>query len=169
MARRKAAARGERSSHRASVQSRVPVQSGAGAATLGAATLGAAGESVAEAHLVALGLRIRGRNEHAPGWELDLIAEVPPDARPIEGEAGTLVFCEVKTRSYRRDAAPMLEAVPRSKRRRLARAALAYCQRHRLDPPIRFDVIAVGPDPRGGLRVVEHLRHAFTCEDLGVG
>lgn len=130
--------------------------------------MGARGEDVARRHLEALGLRVVAQNYAAPFGEVDIIAEVPAGGLAGEGPAGLLVFCEVKTRAFLRDAEPMLEAVPRAKQGRIARTALRYCQQHRLDRYMRFDVIAVGPSRHGDLAVIEHVRDAFTCEGLGL-
>ncbi|MFC1706031.1 YraN family protein, partial [Planctomycetota bacterium] len=97
--------------------------------------------------------------------EIDIIAEVPDDGQ-ASGIPGELVFCEVKSRSYRLSEEPMLEAIPRAKRRKLALTAVRYCQEHRLTRHMRFDVIAVGRDRGGAIRLLSHLPNAFACDDL---
>jgi Holliday junction resolvase-like predicted endonuclease len=109
------------------------------------------------------------RNYRKGPGEVDLIAEAT-QASPPPALAGELVFCEVKTRAYRRDAEPMLEAVPRAKRRKIALTALAFCQERKIEAFMRFDVIAVSATGRAGdgVKVVLHLPHAFTTDDLGI-
>jgi putative endonuclease len=111
---------------------------------------GTLGEQAACSALEAAGYRIVHRNYRVRGGEIDIIAE----------HEGTLVFCEVKTRTSATFGIPE-EAVTISKRRRLRRLALEYLQREgRHAPNLRFDVIAV--NVTGG-RVTDcrHLIAAF--------
>lgn len=65
------------------------------------------------------------------------------------------VFVEVKQRG-RRDHGAGYEAVTRTKRRRLVRAARLYALARGLEGrPVRFDVISIDPDDAGEAR----LRH----------
>ena len=111
--------------------------------------LGDRGERVAEAHLRKLGYTVVARNFRCPQGEIDLVAV----------DRGTIVFVEVKTRGGPAFGSPF-EAVGRSKRRRLQRAAAVYLNRHRLHGRYaRFDVIAVHWGPSGP--ACELLRNAF--------
>ncbi len=94
---------------------------------------GTLGEQAACAALEAAGYRIVHRNYRVRGGELDIVAELP----------GTLVFCEVKTRTSATFGLPE-EAVTITKRRRLRKLAVEYMQREgKHAPNLRFDVIAV--------------------------
>ena len=115
--------------------------------------LGRYGEQLAVDHLEDQGLVVLARNWRCSEGEIDIIA--------TDG-IGTLVVCEVKTRSGVSYGAPA-EAVTLDKRRRLRQLAWRYiattCHRW---PAVRFDVIAVlyrpgGPDrPR-----ITHIAEAF--------
>lgn len=98
--------------------------------------LGAAGETAVAQRYEAAGYVLLERNWRCRDGEIDLIAR----------RRGTLVFCEVKTRSTDAFGTPA-EAVTRAKRaqvRRVARRYLETCPvRFR---EIRFDVGAVTPD-----------------------
>ena len=121
--------------------------------------LGALGERLAEEHLARAGYGIVERNFRTRYGELDLVA----------ADAGSIVFCEVKTRlsGSRRGPAGPLEAIGPRKRRRLwmmARQWLAdrggSCEvprRRRL----RFDAIGVTLEPDGRLTRLEHVQDAF--------
>ncbi|SEO74820.1 YraN family protein [Aquisalimonas asiatica] len=93
---------------------------------------GQTAEEAARRHLEAHGLRLLDRNAHARRGEIDLIME----------DGDVLVFVEVR---YRADAThgSALESIGATKRRRLIHAASTYLQRHRLDRPCRFDVVAI--------------------------
>ena len=108
------------------------------------ATLGREAEALAAAYLRERGLRLRQSNYRCKGGEIDLVME----------QGSQLVFVEVRYRSNPRFGSAA-ESVDRRKQRRLAIAALHYLQRHRLDRPCRFDVVALG-----GPEVV-WLRDAF--------
>ncbi|HXU30630.1 MAG TPA: YraN family protein [Thermoanaerobaculia bacterium] len=100
---------------------------------------GAVGEDAAVAWLTAQGFATIERNVTNHCGEIDLVAR--------EGE--TLVFVEIKARST--DAyGPAIAAVPRSKQRRLARAAGLYLATHPWDGPCRFDVLGLDAAPSGG-------------------
>jgi putative endonuclease len=130
---------------------RPPVVSGVGGGAYAACmsrarqVVGSLGEQAACAALEAKGYRVLSRNYRVRGGELDIVCELD----------GTLVFCEVKTRTSAIFGTGE-EAVTSSKQRRLRKLALEYLQRegHRARS-IRFDVIAI--DVAGG--VVAELRH----------
>jgi len=112
--------------------------------------LGAAGEDAAADWYSAAGYRILDRNWRCREGEIDLVA----------GRRGTIVFCEVKTRSNDRYGAPM-EAVTRSKQRRLRRLASRWLQEHESRAPgLRFDVASVTVGRDGSL-TVEVVEAAF--------
>jgi putative endonuclease len=106
--------------------------------------LGDAAESRAVAYLTGLGYEILDRNFTCKMGELDIVAK----------QGDTVVFVEVKSRAGSKFGLAQ-ETVVASKRRKLLRAAQLYVQLRNLDCPLRFDVIADGPD---GL---EHFENAF--------
>jgi len=107
--------------------------------------VGTLGEQAACAALEAKGYRVLSRNYRVRGGELDIVCE----------RDGTVVFCEVKTRTSAIFGVGE-EAVTFAKQRRLRKLALEYLQREGVHArEIRFDVIAI--DVVGGL--VAELRH----------
>ena len=116
--------------------------------------LGAEGEAAAARYLEAEGYRVLARNVRAGGVELDLVAT----------RGRVLAFVEVKTRRSARAGLPE-EAVDARKRARLVRGAAAWVREHGTRRrQIRFDVVAVEPDGRGGLGV-RHRAGAFDAGD----
>jgi len=112
--------------------------------------VGAYGERLAERHLRAQGLVVLARNWRCADGEVDLILR--------DGE--DVVFCEVKTRRGDRFGTPA-EAIGPAKVRRLRRLAARWLEQTTVRPrEVRFDVVAVLPQPRGAA-VVEHIRAAF--------
>lgn len=109
---------------------------------------GLAAEERAAALLGAMGFHILARRVRTKAGEIDLIAR----------QDDLLVFCEVKLRARRDDAAFSL--LPRQ-RRRIAAAAEAYLADHpELDGlDMRFDVVLLSA---GG--AAEHLPGAFEAE-----
>ena len=126
-----------------------------GSATVSAMTtqrraVGAYGERLAERHLCDQGMVVLARNWRCAEGEIDLILRDRED----------VVFCEVKTRRGDRFGTPA-EAIGPAKVRRLRRLAARWLEQTTVRPPeIRFDVVAVLPQPRGAT-VVEHVRAAF--------
>ncbi len=110
--------------------------------------LGIEGESQAENYLKTKGYTILERNWHSGHNELDLIATFQ----------GWLIIVEVKTRTGNRWQRPE-EAITPLKIRRIVRAAHHYICRHRLDKPVRFDVISVVFENTGWK--IEHFEDAF--------
>ena len=119
--------------------------------TLARRAVGAYGERCAVRHLTATGLRVLARNWRTEQGEIDIIAR--------DGEV--LAFCEVKTRRGNAFGTPA-EAVVPTKARRLRRLAAQWLTDHPEagTREVRFDVIAVYPQPNGAARV-EHLKGAF--------
>ena len=112
--------------------------------------VGAYGERLAERHLCEQGLVVLARNWRCAEGEVDLILRDGPD----------VVFCEVKTRRGDRFGTPA-EAIGPAKVRRLRRLAVRWLEQSPVRPrEVRFDVVAVLPQPRGAT-VVEHVRAAF--------
>ena len=106
--------------------------------------LGDAAEARAAAYLAAHGYQIVERNFRAKVGEIDIIAK----------DGDTVVFVEVRSRSSAAFGLPQ-ETVGAAKRRKLQLTAQLYVQARGLDCPMRFDVIAEGPE---GL---EHIEDAF--------
>ncbi len=116
------------------------------------AELGRFGEDLAARRYEAQGATVLARNWRCRLGELDLVV-LEPD--------GTVVFCEVKTRSDIAFGEPQ-EAVGPRKARRVRALACQWLQESRPggSRELRFDVVAVlrrrGAEPR-----VVHLRSAF--------
>ena len=112
--------------------------------------VGAYGERLAERHLRDQGLVVLARNWRCADGEVDLILRDGDD----------VVFCEVKTRRGATFGTPA-EAIRPAKVRRLRRLAARWLEQTPVRPrEVRFDVVAVLPQPRGAT-VVEHTRAAF--------
>ena len=108
--------------------------------------LGAYGEEVAVGHLVRSGLEILDRNWRCAIGELDIVAR----------DGGTLIACEVKTRSSLAFGHPA-EAVSPRKLRRLRRLVFHWLIAHECHAPqVRIDVVCVVQEPTGPPRI-EHL------------
>ena len=119
-------------------------------------SLGEAGELAAEDVLRRAGMRILERRFRRRGGEIDLVAE--------DGE--TLVVVEVKTRAGAGYGTPA-EGVTATKRRRLARTALAWLQRHdALERSCRFDVVELEVAGKARFRA-RHLSDAFRLWPTG--
>jgi putative endonuclease len=95
--------------------------------------LGARGESLAGEWYSARGYAILDRNWRTRHGELDLVVE----------HSGTIVFCEVKTRTSEAFGAGV-EAVTREKQLRIRRLAAAWLGEHdRAHRGLRFDVVSI--------------------------
>ena len=116
------------------------------------ARLGRYGEQVAAERYVAAGAQVLARNWRCREGELDVVV--------LERD-GTVVFCEVKTRSGTGFGVPA-EAVGPVKARRLRAAARRWLQEHPVPAhrELRFDVVSV-LRRRGYAPEVTHLRGAF--------
>lgn len=120
-------------------------------------SFGDRGEDLAANYLEDNGYTILDRNYRFERAEVDLICFAPPDRK---GEDGELVFAEIKTRSGLAFGRPE-EAVSRTKRRHIVRAAQAYLHERRLETArCRFDVISVILRP-GCEPEIEHFERAF--------
>jgi len=109
-------------------------------------------EDIACRYLRKLGYLIVARNWRWRGGEVDIVAK----------DGGTLVFVEVKGRRGGAYGAPE-EAVDLRKRRHLWRTALAFLGEKAGKVPVRFDVLAIGPEG------VKHIKHAFEKDDVCQG
>jgi len=111
-------------------------------------TLGKEGEKVAEAYLIRKGYTILERNWFSTHKELDIIAE----------NNGWLIVVEVKTRTGYTWESPE-EAVNNAKIKHLVKAANHYICFHKIDAPVRFDIISVVWEK--GVWEIEHYEDAF--------
>lgn len=109
-------------------------------------TTGQAGEARAATFLEGKGYRILARNYRVRGGEIDLVAQ----------DKKTLVFVEVKARSYTAFGGPLAAVTP-AKQRKIALAATQFLKEKSLKfDSIRFDVVCVLPEQ------IDHLEGAFT-------
>ncbi|MEJ2620021.1 MAG: YraN family protein [Candidatus Thiodiazotropha sp.] len=93
---------------------------------------GEAAEQQAADYLSQRGLKLVSRNFRCKVGEIDLIMR----------EKHALVFVEVRYRQTD-DFGSALESITPSKQRKLLAAANLYLQKHRIDQPCRFDVVAI--------------------------
>lgn len=115
---------------------------------------GRAGEEAACRYLRRRGFRILARNYRSPFGELDIVAS----------KGGTVVFCEVKTRTLG-SAEEALASVDGVRRRRMAQAASHFlAQEEPAHAGCRFDVIALLRED-GEWKIV-HVEDAFEIGDL---
>jgi putative endonuclease len=111
--------------------------------------MGPRGENVAARYLRNLGYKIIVRNFRCDLGEIDIVAK----------DGKTLVFVEVKTRSY--DEPTPEEQVNNIKRHQLTKAAKLYLSRYGIpQPPARFDVVAI-VWPEGREPQIRHTPSAF--------
>ncbi|GAB6036420.1 YraN family protein [Fundidesulfovibrio butyratiphilus] len=117
-------------------------------------TFGRQGEDLAVALLERSGYRVVARNWRCPRGEVDIIA----------AHGATLVFVEVKSRDGR-SLGTGAEAVGRTKRARLVRAAAHYLsETDQWSRPCRFDVVSVVR--RGRELSAQVLENAFEAEEI---
>ena len=112
---------------------------------------GAAYEEQAARFLLEQGYQILERNYRCRQGEIDVIAR----------DGSYLVFVEVKYRSSRQAGHPM-EAVNRSKQRKIIRTAMYYCYQQKVADAqaCRFDVVSILGDQ------TELVKHAFEVQRL---
>jgi putative endonuclease len=113
--------------------------------------VGTNGEDAVARWYAGAGYDVLDRNWRVREGELDLVVQ----------RAGTVVFCEVKTRRSARFGLPV-EAVTARKQQRLRLLAGRWLDAHHgaRGGRLRFDVASVVPDGRGGW-VVSVLEAAF--------
>ncbi|MBK5939547.1 YraN family protein [Halochromatium roseum] len=104
-------------------------------------------EQQARRYLERQGLDHVASNVRCKRGELDLVMR--------DGE--TLVFVEVRFRASARFGGAAASVDPR-KQARLSAAAAYYLQRHSINLPCRFDVIAID-----GAGAIQWIRHAFAA------
>lgn len=118
----------------------------------GVAQLGEDGEDLACRHLRKQGYTILERNYCCRVGEIDVVAR----------DGDTVVFVEVKERGGASHGGAV-EAVTRSKRRRVIKAAQRWAASHGASEHlVRFDVVAI--DWQGGKPVVRHEQGAFDAD-----
>lgn len=105
--------------------------------------IGEYGERVAAAHLQSAGMVILDRNWTCRHGEIDIVAR----------DGGTLVVCEVKTRTSTSHGTA-LESVSDRKVTTLRRLVSAWLEAHDVTPQgVRIDVVTVHVPERGGPQV----------------
>jgi len=115
-------------------------------------SVGRQGEDVAATYLERLGYRIVERN-----WRFQRVGEIDIVAVEPSAGKGTLVFCEVKTKSGTGYGEP-LEAVTRAKLQRLHRLACVWMATHEMGyDRVRIDVIGILAPP-GGTATITHAK-----------
>lgn len=120
---------------------------------------GAEWEMAVRSYLEGLGWNILVSNYHAPGGEIDIIAE------ERIGQEPTLVFVEVKARSRTAHGSP-LSAVDSHKQKRIVSTARYYLSENSQgvnEPSCRFDVAEVWIQPDGKARI--ELRRGIFWEE----
>ena len=111
--------------------------------------MGDRGENLAARYLRNRGYKIISRNFRVDVGEIDIVAR----------DGKTIVFVEVKTRSYD-DPAPE-DQVDATKQHQLTKAGKVYLSRYGYpQPPARFDVVAI-VWPQGREPIIRHTPHAF--------
>lgn len=102
-------------------------------------------EDLALKFLLGQGLKLITRNYRCKCGELDLLME----------EKGALVIVEVRYRKSNRYGSA-LESVTKTKQTRIIAATKHYIVTHKIDQPIRFDVLAITGESRP-----EWVKNAF--------
>ncbi|MDR3129811.1 MAG: YraN family protein [Tannerellaceae bacterium] len=111
--------------------------------------IGREGERMAQVFLARKGYRILDANWRWHNFELDIVA--------LNEE--TLVIVEVKTRSKGYLVNPE-GAIDRKKICRLTAAADSYAQHLEKVYPVRFDIVTIVTDGKGGVDI-EHIEDAY--------
>lgn len=105
-------------------------------------------EDRAVAYLMAHGYTIRDRNWRIGHKEIDIVAQ----------KNDIIAIIEVKARKSNKYGDPT-EAITDKKIRNLVQAANAYIHYHRINRPIRFDIISIIGEPEN--QKIEHIEDAF--------
>ena len=111
--------------------------------------LGKWGEEMAARYLLDNGYAIIERDWHYQRRDLDIIAS----------KDGILIIVEVKTRHNTAYTLPE-EAVGYEKAKSIAISSNAYVKTHRINMPLRFDIIAVTGSPDSDY-TIKHIPDAF--------
>lgn len=111
--------------------------------------LGKWGEEMAARYLLDNGYAIIERDWHYQRRDLDIIAS----------KDGILIIVEVKTRHNTEYTLPE-EAVGYDKAKSIAISSNAYVKTHRINMPLRFDIIAVTGSPDSDY-TIKHIPDAF--------
>lgn len=111
--------------------------------------LGKWGEEMAARYLLDNGYAIIERDWHYQRRDLDIIAS----------KDGILIIVEVKTRHNTAYTLPE-EAVGYDKAKSIAISSNAYVKTHRINMPLRFDIIAVTGSPDSDY-TIKHIPDAF--------
>ena len=107
------------------------------------------GEDLAARHLERLGMTVLDRNYRTRAGEIDIVA--------VDPGAGTIVICEVKTRTTEDVGSPLAAVTPR-KLRRLRGLAAEWMRAHDSGArAVRIDVIGIVLG-HAGAPSLEHLR-----------
>lgn len=117
---------------------------------------GSAGERVAEAYLIQNGFKVLARNLRLEAGEIDLLCERPGKPQ--------VIVVEVKASSKRTSTRFRPERrVGLGKKKKLKElSGQLKAKRPELkDRPVRFDVLGVELDPKGGMPTVRHHQGAF--------
>lgn len=96
---------------------------------------GAHYEDIALRFLLKQGLVLVARNYRCKGGELDLLMQ----------KSGALIIVEVRYRKNNRYGSA-LESITKTKQARIIAATKSYIVTHKIDQPIRFDVVAITGD-----------------------
>jgi putative endonuclease len=112
--------------------------------------IGAQGEALALKYLKKSGYKILETNLTTFFGEIDIIAE----------DGNNIVFVEVKLRNTNEFGVPA-DAVNKRKQLKIIRSALSYVKtRHLSGGNLRFDVLAIGPEPG----MIELIKDAFQSD-----
>jgi|GEM_PF-704019 len=122
--------------------------------------IGNIGEAAAAKYLRKQGYKIKERNFVAAGAEIDIIAV----------EKGTVVFMEVKTRSYlptdnrigEKEARPAASVTPEKQRKIIA--ASKFYHKDDLKMHRRFDVLEVYLDKDKKVAQIKHLKNTISMD-----
>lgn len=117
--------------------------------------IGRMGEERAQKYLIKNSYEILDTNYHSRWGEIDIVAK----------KCGTLAFVEVKTRAKGSMVKPV-EAVNKTKVKRLIRTAYAYIYDKNVQLQPRFDICEVEYSPvDNSVKVINYIKNAFILED----
>ncbi len=111
---------------------------------------GTEGERIAAEYMQSKGFELLASNYTSRFGEIDLIVT----------DCEYIVFVEVKQRS-RTDFGTGLEAVTKSKQRKLRTTAMIWLQKNQAEKQPRFDVIEIGKLSKDVPYKINHIENAF--------